>query len=99
MRIGNYEFGWSSPLKWHKYWKSDAENTCGCTIYEWGFWYFTILRYDCAGEPDPRVEILDQSVVAAAEPSQLKKLPAEKVKKAKKALKKLNMKVKRKKKK
>lgn len=60
MRIGRYEFGWIRPVdKWHKFWKTDAENPCGCTIWEWGFWFFTILRYECAGEPDTRPEAIE----------------------------------------
>lgn len=52
MRIGRYEFGLIRPLRWHKY--ELIKGSCGCSIYEFGFWYFTILRYECAGEPDDR---------------------------------------------
>lgn len=53
MKIGRYEFGWIKPMQWLK--PSRMEGCCGCTLFEFGFWYFTILRYECAGEPDPRV--------------------------------------------
>ena len=78
MRIGRYEFGLVQPLtfRW-KMWETAAENPCGCTIREWGFWYFTILRYACAGEPDTRE--LEQSVVEAAALEAMKtKLPVSK---------------------
>lgn len=52
MRIGRYEFGLERPLKWRKY--EHLKGACGCDLYGWGFWYFTILRYECAGEPDDR---------------------------------------------
>lgn len=79
MKIGRYEFGWIQPIHWHKFWKTNAENPCGCTIWEWGFWYFTILRYGCAGEPDPRAEILKQSIVETAALEAMKtKLPVSK---------------------
>ena len=74
MRIGRYEFGWIRPVKWHKYWRTDAENPCGCTIWEFGFWYFTILRYECAGESDPRPESVYSAKLAQKEASkELKK--------------------------
>lgn len=63
MRIGRYEFGLIKPLKWNKFWRTDKENPCGCTIWEFGFWYFTILRYQCAGEPDTRMPETDASRV------------------------------------
>lgn len=73
MRIGRYEFGWVLPIKWQKYSKTDAENPCGCTIWEWGFWYFTILRYECAGEKDTRPEVVEFEKQAQKRASDLKK--------------------------
>lgn len=52
MRIGRYEFGLERPIKWRKF--EHLKGACGCDLYSWGFWYFTILRYECAGEPDDR---------------------------------------------
>jgi hypothetical protein len=54
MRIGRYEFGLIRPLGWYKLWQS-SRSPCGCTLFEFGFWYFTILRYECAGEEDTRI--------------------------------------------
>lgn len=45
MRLGKYEFGLIKPLDWYEYEKSNPE--CGCTIYTFGFWYFTILSKEC----------------------------------------------------
>jgi hypothetical protein len=83
-------------------WKTAAENPCGCTIWEWGFWYFTILRYACAGEPDTRsisksemkrLNVLNNRPMMEGI-SELKQLPPDKIKKARKALKRLDMKIK-----
>ena len=42
MKLGKYEFGLIKPFKWHGFGKSD---TCGCTIYTLGIFYFTILLH------------------------------------------------------
>lgn len=45
MRVGRFECGLIKPYRWYAY-KGGVES-CGCTIYTFGFWYFTILRNDC----------------------------------------------------
>lgn len=39
-----FDFGVSKPLGWNF---CITEGLCGCTIYEFGPFYFTILRGDC----------------------------------------------------
>lgn len=115
MKIGNYEFGWIKPLRWHRYDKDDQRLGCGCIIWTFGFWYFTKLSPACMGDipdvyvkaegrpytitlppmaPGKTIRIYNKGqelIHVQQSPSEIIKLPPEKIKKARAALKNLDL--------
>lgn len=49
MKIGKYEFGLVKPFGWYGFSK---DTSCGCTIYTFGPFFFTMLSSSCNDQDD-----------------------------------------------